>query len=234
MDTTEGTESVGHPPDATERRKIMWRFQRLVCLSLMSIVLLPSLGRGQLERLASTVPSDLRDQDLLALSPWSIGGHEFEFIFSQTGNASMHNDESIPIRTMTVYRKDKSSLIKIYEMHTADWFFSAHPLREDGRFLVIWGTGSAYRIRVYEFLDTSVQEVLDKASRDLPELSFDGKGRESILLTDPAMVNGSWDSSTGTTSVFKWSGKNYDMIGNVPWAKRFQCLSTQSCISSGK
>jgi hypothetical protein len=198
----------------------------------MSIVLLASLSRAQLKHLASTVSSDFRDQDLLALTPWNISGHDFECRFYQKGHASMHNDEAVPMRTMTVYRKDKSALTRVYKMETADWFFSAYPLREDGRLLVIWGSGSAYRIRVYAYQDTSVQEILDKASRDLPEVSFDDSGRESILLSDPAIVNGSWKSSAGTTAVYKWDGKNYQLIGNVPWENRFQCLSTQSCISS--
>jgi len=210
----------------------MRRYHHAIYVIIIFAALLTSISLAQNEKLTTTLLSLLHDEDFLALTPWSTSDVDLLCVFSQDAKATKDDRESLPTRRMSVYRKGGGTLTKIYEAKTADWFLSAYPTREDGRLLVIWGGGSAYHIRVYAYLNGGVREVLDKGSRDMPEVLFDDKGRESVLLTSPEMVNGNWENSGGTTSVFKWNGTSFDETGTVPWARRFQCVSSDPCLSS--
>lgn len=203
---------------------------KAICVSLIFAALWPSLCRGQEKDAATTLSSVLHGEDTLALAPWSVSGLALLCVFNQNGHGSMHDSESIPRRTMVVYRKEGKKLTRIFEAKTADWFFSAYPTRENGRFVVIWGAGSAYHIRVYAYLNGGVREVLDTGSRDLPEFLRTDEPQESILVTAPELVDGIWKNSAGTTAVFKWNGKTYAKIGTVPWSRRFECATAESCI----
>lgn len=76
-----------------------------------------------------------------------------------------------------------------------------------------------------------MKQVLDEGSKLAPELMYDDKGRESVLISESVLENGHWTAANGTTTVYKWNGQGYEKIGTVPWVKRLQCLSKESCAS---
>jgi hypothetical protein len=216
----------------TSWREVMRRYQGAVYILVMFIASIAISTHSQNGSQTITLPSLLRHEEVFALTPWSTSGADLLCVFSQSRQASQTNRESLPERRMVVYRRQGSSLTNVFETETADWFFSAYPTREGGRLLVIWGGGSAYHVNVYAYLTGKVRQVLDEGSRDVPEVSFDDEGRESILLTSPGMVDGTWKNSTGTTSVFMWNGNSYSKIGTFPWSRRFQCASGEPCLPS--
>jgi len=133
---------------------------------------------------------------------------------------------------LTIYREDGTKLAKVFRFETPDSILNVYPLGDyNGRLFTTWVGGSAYHLRVFAFVDGQVKQVLDEGSKVAPELIYDDQGQESVLVTAPVMENGKWTSTSGTTTVFKWNGHGYDMIGSVPWAKRLQCVSTEVCES---
>jgi len=107
-----------------------------------------------------------------------------------------------------------------------------YPLGELGaRLFTSWVGGSAYHIRVFAYEDGHVRQVLDAASRGMPEVTIDDQEREAILVTHMEMKDGQWSRGEGTTDVYKWNGKTYDSSRTVSWRDRFQCVANATCTS---
>jgi hypothetical protein len=133
---------------------------------------------------------------------------------------------------LTIFREDGTKLVRVFKFETPDSVLNMYPLGDyDGRLFTTWVGGSAYHLRVLAYVDGKVKQVLDEGTRIAPEFLYDSQGQESVLITAPGMENGKWTAAIGTTMVFKWNGQSYDKIGTLPWAKRLQCLSKESCAS---
>ncbi|PYT62222.1 MAG: hypothetical protein DMG35_08050 [Acidobacteria bacterium] len=178
----------------------------------------------------ATLLSLIGRDHVLGLIPWSASGTDLICAFTKPAHRSLHRD-SDQVTNMSVYRQSGTKLAKVFEIREGDSFLSAHPLQEDGRFLVTWVTGSAYHFQIFAYADGAVRKVLDTGSRSTPEVLFDDNGSELVLFDDMEMVRGEWRSSAGNTRVFKWNGREYERIGTVPWARRLQCLTKESCAS---
>jgi hypothetical protein len=138
----------------------------------------------------------------------------------------------VPTRVLTIYREDGEKLTRIYNFESLDSVLNVYPLGEyNARLFITWVGGSAYHFRVLAFVDGRVKQVLDEGSKLSPEFLYDDQDRESVLITEPTFENGKWTATNGTTTVLKWNGQSYDKLGTVPWAKRLQCLSRESCGS---
>jgi hypothetical protein len=200
--------------------------RRIACITFM--LTLAGILPAQQTNHDITLDLISHEGDMLAVVPWTANGDDLLCVFTKTipGNAK---GETASVKTMAVYLKSGKKLSKISESKTGDWFLTAYPLQEDGRFIVGWGTGSAYHFQIYAYAAGRVKQVFERGSRRTPEVLFDDVGRESLLFTDMEMVGGEWRSSAGRTTVFKWDGKAYETIGTVPWAQRLQCLSKESC-----
>jgi len=167
---------------------------------------------------------------LLAFAPWRVAGREGHLVCEVSQQAS--SGVAIPMRVLTIYRKGAAKLATVFRFETPDSVLNVYPLGDyNARLFSTWVGGSAYHLRAWSFADGQVKQVLDEGSRLPPEFLYDDEGRESVLITDPAMENGQWTATHGTTTVFKWTGQAYDKLGTVPWAKRLQCLTKQSCAS---
>ena len=169
----------------------------------------------------------LRAESLLALVQWRIAGRDGHLRCEVLQEAS-----NLHARVLTIYRENGNSLAKIFSFETPDSILSAYPLGDyNGRLFTIWVGGSAYHFRVFAFVGGQVKQVLDEGSKLAPEFMYDEQGRESVLISESVLENGHWTAANGTTTVYKWDGQGYERIGTVPWAKRLQCLSKQSCAS---
>lgn len=169
---------------------------------------------------------------LLSLVRWRVVGKEGHLLCVVSQERANASGPSLPTRVLTIYREDGDKLIRIYKFESPDSVLNTYPLGDyNARLFVTWVGGSAYHLRVLAFMDGRVKQVLEEGSKLSPEFLYDDQGRESVLVTEPTFENGKWTATNGTTTVFKWNGQSYDNLGTVPWAKRLQCLSKESCAS---
>jgi hypothetical protein len=167
---------------------------------------------------------------IIAQAPWRVAGKQGHLL-CQVSQQSTDTDRS-PLRILSIYREEGVERAKILNFETPDSLLNMYALGDyNGRLFTTWVAGSAYHLRIWAFVDGQAKQVLDEGAKIAPEFLFDDQGRESLLITDPVMENGKWTPVNGTTKVFKWNGQGYEKIGTVPWVKRLQCLSKESCAS---
>jgi hypothetical protein len=183
----------------------------------------------ELPKTATSYPS--RGEKLLASVRWRVTGKEGHLLCGVSEKPAA-SDASLPTRILTIFREDGTKLVRVFKFETPDSVLNMYPLGDyNGRLFTTWVGGSAYHLRVFAFVDGKVKQVLDEGTRIAPEFLYDSQGQESVLVSAPDIENGKWTAAIGTTTVFKWNGQSYDKIGTVPWAKRLQCLSKESCGS---
>jgi hypothetical protein len=203
-------------------RRFFTKPVRLYC----ALILLISSAAIAQER-AKTSGYSPRGESLLALVQWRIAGRDGHLRCEVLQEAA-----NLHTRVLTIYRENGNNLAKIFSFQTPDSILSVYPLGDyNGRLFTTWAGGSAYHFRVFAFVDGKVKQVLDEGSKLAPELMYDDQGRESVLISESVLENGHWTAAGGTTTVYKWNGQGYEKIGTVPWAKRLQCLSRESCAS---
>jgi hypothetical protein len=173
--------------------------------------------------------SSFGEENLLATAPWRVAGKEGHLL-CRVLERNVRGEDNLPLQEMVIYRKEGKRLTRIFNFETPDSLLNVYALGDyNARLLTTWVGGSAYHLRVWAFIDRHVKQVLDVGTRIPPELLYDEHGNESVLISDPVMVGGHWSPVDGTTAIFKWDGRKYEKIGTVPWTKRLQCLSTESC-----
>jgi hypothetical protein len=169
---------------------------------------------------------------VLALVHWRVAGNQGHLV-CEVSQVTDTTQGGSPSRELTVYREDGAKLTKIFGFETPDANLNVYPLGDyDARLFTTWVAGSAYHIRVFAFIEGQVKQVLEQDTKMPPELVYDDQGRELVFITTPVMENGKWTSTQGTTTAFRWNGRSYEKLGTVPWTKRLQCLSPESCVSS--
>jgi hypothetical protein len=198
------------------------------CLSLALLVSATLVAQEVAETATSDPP---RGENLLALARWRVAGTEGHLL-CEVKQEIAATGVALPTRVLTIYREDGAKLVQVFKFETPDSVLNMYPLGDyNGRLFTTWVGGSAYHLRVWAVVDGQVKQVLDEGTKIAPEFLYDYQGRESIFITDPALESGKWTAKNGITTVFKWTGHAYEKIGAVPWAKRLQCLSKQSCAS---
>ncbi len=198
------------------------------CFALTLLILFVAVAEGQTNTASAASPSG--GEKLVATAQWRVAGKQGRLL-CQVSEQSLDAERS-PTRVLSIYREEGAKLARIFNFETSDSLLNIYALGDyDGRLFTTWVAGSAYHFRVWAFVDGRVKEVLDEGTKMPPEFLYDDQGRESVLITEPSMENGKWAATNGTTTVFKWNGENYEKIGRVPWSKRLQCLSKESCAS---
>lgn len=171
------------------------------------------------------------ETNLVAAVRWHVAGKQGHLrceVWQQNSAAT----DSGPTRALSVYREDDGGHRKIFAFETPDSLLNLYPLGDyDARLFTTWVSGSAYHVRIFAVVDGHVKEVLEQGTKVPPEVLYDDQGHETVLITTPVMENGKWTSVNGTTTVFKWTGEKFEKIGTVPWKKRVQCLSKESCAA---
>jgi hypothetical protein len=199
-----------------------------LCLGLTLLASFMAVGQEQANIASPVLPSG--GGSVLALAQWRVAG-KLGRLLCQVSQQSANADRS-PIRILSIYREEGAKLPKVFNFETPDSLLNMYALGDyNSRLFTTWIGGSAYHLRVWAFVDGQVKQVLDEGAKIAPEFLYDDQGRESVLITDPAMENGKWTATNGTTTVFKWDGQGYEKIGTVPWLKRLRCLSKESCAS---
>jgi hypothetical protein len=186
------------------------------------------------QELATTAtPAYLRPgESLLGLVRWRVSGKDGHLlsVISQTDAAVSKGQ--LPSRHLRIYREAEGKLTELYKFETPDALLNIYPLGDyNARLVVTWVGGSAYHLRVIADVDGDVKQVLDEGTKLPPEVLYDEKGEESVLITEPTIQDGHWTAAKGTTTVFKWNGSAYERIGVVSWANRLQCVSKESCAA---
>jgi hypothetical protein len=219
------TETETAPSERAETMKLLACKTGILCCGLA--LLLPFSG------VAQEPPSNAADAltsangKVVAQAPWRVSGKEGRLVCEVSQKKT--GSDSSAIRALTIYGADGA---KLFAFETPDSLIGMYQTGDyKGRFVTLWMGGSAYHLRVWNFVDGGIKSVLDQGAKLPPELVYDDQGKESVLITDPVIENGKWTATKGTTTVFKWSGESYSKIGTVPWAKRFQCISGESCTS---
>jgi hypothetical protein len=215
---------------ATARREVSMRsLPNATLLSCVFLLLGPNVTASLDDGQTTTLASVFNREKVLAVTPWRVTGGRMFCVISQR-DRSTGPDSPLSTKVMTVYSEEGTKLTQIFAFETPDTVMNMYPLDDyNGRLFVTWVGGSAYHFRVFAYLDGKVQQVLDVGSRGFPEFQIDEKGNESILITDERLENGVWTPVHGTTEIYRWNRKRYDKLGAVPWAKRFQCVSRESC-----
>jgi hypothetical protein len=197
------------------------------------IVLLSASGFAspQTKKTGVTLSSVLSREHVLSLVPWAV--HEKGLLCVISERTVTLDHETGPVRVMTIYSHDASLLTKVFELQSLDAYVSAYPLGESESRLFMASTGgSAYHFRVFEYRDGKVHQVLEASSKGMPEIIIDPNERELVIVTHMEFADGEWKRTADSSAdVYKWNGKAYDKLGTVPWAKRLQCLSRESCAA---
>ena len=208
--------------------KLLISKTKIFCCGL---ILLLSLTAVAQESPNAATPATVSPRGkVVALAPWRVSSKEGRLLCEVSQRET--SSDSAPMRVLTIYRAEGAKLVEIFSFETPDSLVNMYQIGDyNGRFFTTWAAGSAYHLRAWAFADGRVKPVFDQGAKLVPELVYDDQGRESVLITDPVMENGKWTPTNGTTTVFKWNGETYGKIGTVSWAKRFQCVSVQSCTS---
>jgi hypothetical protein len=198
------------------------------CFGLSLLVLATTTAQEPTKSVTAYPP---QGESLRALARWRVMGKDAKLVCVVSEAAASKTDE-LPTRSLRIYREEASGLVELYKFETPDSVINIYPLGDfNARLVVTWVGGSSYHLRILAFLEGQVKQVFDEGSKLSPEFLYDDKGRESVLLTEPSFENGRWTATNGTTTVFMWHGQSYEKIGTVPWVKRLQCLSKESCAS---
>lgn len=198
----------------------------LYCCGLLLLLPLDGVAQDPPNRAVKAITPP--NGKVVALAPWTVSTKANDLICE----VSEKNVDVGSIRVLTIYRADGNRRVEVSRFETPDSLIGMYQIGDyKGRFVTLWMGGSAYHLRLWQFVDGRVKAVLDQGTKLPPELVYGDQGMESVLITDPVIENGKWMATKGTTTVFKWNGESYSKIGTVPWAKRFQCVSAESCTS---
>lgn len=203
--------------------------KRMAFLCFAILLLLSIFAMGQGESLSTSLLSQPH-RHVLSMTPWAVSSGELTCVVSKKASGAAPAG-SLSTKAMDVYRKQGSTVKRIFEFETPDTFLNMYPLGElNARLITTWTGGSAYHIRGFAYVDGRVQQVLDASSRGMPEVIVDENEQEAILVTHMEIMNGQWGRNPdATTDIYRWNGKAYDKVGTVPWANRLQCISKEPC-----
>jgi hypothetical protein len=210
--------------------RITTRKATAVVSALLCLVATPLVAQSDEGK--TTLATILQSEEPLLLTHWMVSGKDGNLLCIISQRPAADRQIALPTRTLTIYREGSRELVKIYRLETDDWVLNLYPLGDNNsRLFFTGGGGSAYHFRVFSYAGGKVKQVFEQGSKVQPEILYDDEGLESILITEPVLEKGKWTSVHGTTEVFKWDGKEYDKIGVVPWEKRLQCITRESCRS---
>lgn len=112
---------------------------------------------------------------------------------------------------------------KKYEYRTVNTFQTAYSTIEKDRLLSIWTAGSAHRLLIFSFGNTSVKEVLSEGWKREPEF---------VHLTDdiePEIII-PFDEEPGKEPkygvIYEWRDNNYILVKKALWKDRLMRLYT--------
>jgi len=190
-------------------------------------LVIAAITASPIASMRAQAPGTAPSEAVRASAPWSVTGADLVCVVTEQRS---QKSDALPTRRLIVYPEKQGASQPLFSTETPDTPLGISPLGEyNARMLVAWVGGSAYHFQVLAYLDGKAREVLAKGSRAFPEIVRDQQGNELLLFTELRLEEGQWRREHGTTEVFAWTGHGYDRLGQVPWVKRLECTSKETC-----
>ena len=174
----------------------------------------------------TTLADIMQKETILAMSNWDLDKKEYLCIVTYC--QIKIQDKLVPNRKLGLFERNGDRLIKKYEYETGDWFLSLYPLKDSaGNLLTIWGGGVAYHFLIFSMVENKVHVVLEDGSYFLPDIiDIDGDGEQEILVTIGKFTTTRANQIIPPEGrrIYKWSEKEYILIGILPWMKIIDAL----------
>ncbi len=156
-------------------------------------------------------PMMSENREILFVSQWDTGDDEpVVCIITESGK----NTDSLPVRTLSCYRKSSSESIRLFTFDTLDYPVSLFQTQDSGgQLFTTWTGGSAYHFYVFACIDGNIRKVLETGSKTTPEFLTDSDGNDIVVISD---------TFTDISTFYKWNGERYEVIRKVSREKRFQ------------
>ena len=128
--------------------------------------------------------------------------------------------DQLPERELTIVDPQGH---RVSVLQTPDAFLAMYPVgEEDALLITVWVAGSAYKIRVLDWVGNTAQIVLDSGSKSFPEVIDRDGGGVFILLSDvsgdPAILD-NWSAIR-----YSWDGVRISRLDQVAFSSRLANL----------
>ena len=128
--------------------------------------------------------------------------------------------EELPERVLSFYFRKQGRLVETYRFTTPNSFETMYPTREGKRLITTWATGSGHRTGIFAIVNGAVQVVFWIGWNHPPQfVDIDGDGEEEIIHAVPVFPS---SKTPEVAEIYKWDGREYKLLRNVPWARRFE------------
>jgi len=128
-------------------------------------------------------------------------------------------ENNLPLRKMSIYGASGQLFEKTQEYVTVDWFLNAYPTVDRTRLITTWGTGSAYRLKVFSLNGPEIKLLLSVGWKQEPEFVDLTGDNEVEILVPVVPIPGRGPESA---EIYSWDGSGYVHLGTVPWAQRLR------------
>ena len=130
---------------------------------------------------------------------WDIGDDTFQVDIDNVKDSKL----STLVRDIKILCKDGCAKPLSYEEKTLDDpVYIMRPTDDGNRIIMVWTTGSAYKITVYE-ITGAIKKVFTAGTKEAPWISVTSSGSERLNLC-----------SRGECKAYEWKGGGYVVAGN--------------------
>lgn len=109
---------------------------------------------------------------------------------------------------------------EIFKRNNFDWPITFMPI--ENRLVTIWETGSAFRMVIYQYISNKIISLIEDGSRSYPEILFDSKNNEAIIISDWNWINQKLEKDK--SRIYKWNGQKY-IKKEVKWEDRLKSIN---------
>lgn len=127
--------------------------------------------------------------------------------------------DELPWRVLSFYVRKGGRLTEGYRFTTTFSFVEMHPNEEGSRLITTWAAGSGHRTVIFAWEKDVVRGVLWLGWQRPPEfVDLDGDGEEEIIHAVPNVPS---YRPSDTAEIYKWTGRDYQLLRTVPWSDRY-------------
>jgi hypothetical protein len=83
--------------------------------------------------------------------------------------------------------------------------------KNDDIFLSLWGSGSAYRVFIFQANEAGIKAFPEIGTKTVPMLLIDRNGEPVVVITNPDEDDRKYKKLSVNGIVFRYSGDNYDV-----------------------